>query len=183
MGYIFGLIFLPLFAVMENSVLVEFRIYFSSLFGIAPFYGQPSLVLMAVIAWSWHSDLTEAIFWAFLGGIVLDILNPIVPMGASVIAPVVMIFAVKTIERLFYRVSILALVGFIAIGTILHHLVILGVFTMQAVNVPFIEYFQAYSIPSLAFNLVLIMPMYWFLRRFQKRIPQRQSAWAVSPRG
>ncbi len=172
MGYYYGLIFLSLFAILENSVLIDFRLL----------DGQASPVLIAIIAWSWHSDLTEAIFWAFLGGILLDVLNPIVPAGVSVIAPLVMIFAIKTIERLFYQVSIFALIGFVLAGTILHHLILLASFSIQGINIPVIEYFQTFSVPTLLFNLILVMPIYWFLRRFQKRIPQSQSAWAVRPR-
>ncbi|MEO1288398.1 MAG: rod shape-determining protein MreD [Chloroflexota bacterium] len=148
----------------------------------APLYGQPSLVLVAIIAWSWHSELTEAIFWAFVGGIASDLLNPIVPMGVSVIAPLVMVFAVKTIERLFYQVSIFTLIAFVAVGTILHHVIIFIMFSSQGIIVPLAEYIQSYSIVTLAFNIIGIMPMYWVLRRIQKRIPQRQNPWAVTPR-
>ncbi|MGB7341298.1 MAG: hypothetical protein WBC91_20550 [Phototrophicaceae bacterium] len=172
MGYYIALILLPIFAILENSLLIDLRLL----------DGQPSLVLVAVIAWSWHADLTEAVFWAFVGGIALDILNPIIPTGTSVIAILVMIFTVKTIERLFYQVSIFALIAFVALGTILHHLILFGVFAIQDITIPFIAYIQDYTVPTLLFNLIGMMPMYWFLRRFQKRIPQRQSAWAVSPR-
>ena len=176
MGYYIALILLPFFAVLENSLLIDARLLYDSL------YGHPSLVLVAVVAWSWHADLTEAIFWAFVGGIALDVLNPIMPVGVSVIAPVVIIFAVKTIERLFYQVSIFALIAFVAVGTILHHIAIFIAFTLQGITILPIEYMQSYTVVTLAFNLLGVMPMYWTLRRIQKRIPQRQSAWAVSER-
>lgn len=172
MGYYIALFLLPMMAILENSLLVNLRLL----------DGQPSLVLVAVIAWSWHSDITEAIFWAFVGGIALDILNPIIPTGVSIIAMLVMIFAVKTLERLFYQVSILALIAFVALGTILHHLILFGVFAVQNITIPLFPYIQDYTVPTLFFNLVGIMPMYWFLRRIQKRLPQPQSAWAVSSR-
>lgn len=176
MGYYVALILLPIFAVLENSLLIDLRALY------APLYGQPSLVLVAVVAWSWHSDLSEAIFWAFIGGIALDILNPIVPMGISVIAPLVMIFAVKAIERLFYQASIFTLIAFIAVGTILHIIVIFVIFNLQGIVIPIGEYVRDYSAITVAFNMIGIMPMYWTLRRIQKRIPQRQNPWAVTPR-
>jgi len=179
MGYYLGLIFLCVFAILENSVLIDMRIFIGRFTELDAFYGQPSLVLIAVIAWSWHSDLSESIFWAFAGGIALDILNPIVPTGTSVIALLVMVFAVKTIERMFYQVSIFALVAFVAVGTILHHVILFSIFSIQGVALEPLTYFQAYTIPTLAFNLFGTMPMYWILRRFQKRLPQRQNPWAV----
>lgn len=172
MGYYFSLIFLTLFAILENSVLIDFRLL----------DGQPSLVLVAVIAWAWHADFTEAIFWAFLGGILVDVLNPIIPTGVSIIALIIVIFAVKAVERIFYEVSIFALIGFVAFGTILHHIIIFLVFNGQGISLAPLNYIQNYTLPTLAFNLIGTMPMYWFLRRFQKRILQRQSAWAVTPR-
>ncbi|GAB5490335.1 MAG: hypothetical protein Phog2KO_05500 [Phototrophicaceae bacterium] len=170
MGYYLSLIFLTLFAILENSVLTDFRLL----------DGQPSLVLVAVIAWSWHADLGEAVFWAFIGGIALDILNPIIPTGTSVIAMLVMIFAVKAIERAFYEVSIFALLGVVAFGTILHHIIIFLAFSLQGISLVPASYLQNYTLPTLAFNLIGTLPMYWFLRRFQKRLPQSQNAWAVS---
>lgn len=172
MGYYLSFIFLTIFAILENSVLIDFRLE----------NGQPSLVLVAVIAWAWHADLKEAIFWAFVGGIALDILNPIIPTGTSVIAMIVIIFAVKAIERAFYGVSIFALLGFVAIATILHHMIIFLVFNIQDINLLPVDYIQSYTLPTLIFNLIGTLPMYWFLRRFQKRLPQAQNAWAVSPR-
>lgn len=172
MGYYIGITLLTFFAILENSILIDFRLL----------EGQPALVMVAVIAWSWHADIGEALFWAFVGGIALDLLNPIIPTGTSVIAMVIVIFTVKTVERLFYQVSIFALIAFIAVGTLLHHLILYIIFNVQGIQLPIAEYVQAYSIPTLAFNLLGILPMYWVLRRIQKRLPQRQSAWSVAAR-
>lgn len=172
MGYYLSFLFLTVFAVLENSLLTDFRLL----------DGQPSLVLVAVIVWSWHAELGEAIFWAFVGGIALDILNPIVPTGTSVIAMVIIIFAVKTIVRAFYDVSIFALIGFVAAGTLLHHIILYIVFTLQGASIIPVAYFQEFSAPTLTFNLIGTLPMYWFLRRFQKRLPQRQSGWDIASR-
>ena len=170
MGYYLSLLFLSVFAVMENSILLDFRVL----------DGQPSMVLVAVIVWSWHADLPEGLFWAFVGGIALDVLNPIIPTGISALAIIIIVFAVKALERTFYGVSIFALIGFVALGTVLHHVILYIAFAIQGYGINPLEYFQAYMIPTLAFNLLGTLPMYWFLRRIQKRLPQAQSAWGVS---
>ncbi|MGJ3238350.1 MAG: rod shape-determining protein MreD [Anaerolineae bacterium] len=180
MGYYLGMILLSVFAILENSALIEMRELIALWLEAPNFYGQPSLVLIAVVAWSWHAELNEALFWAFVGGIALDVLNPIVPTGTSVIAILVTIFAVKAVVRLFYQMSIFALLAFISIGTVLHQIIIFTIFALQGVAIMPIDYFQNYMAPTLAFNLVLILPMYWLLRRFQKRLAHRQSPWAVN---
>lgn len=172
MGYVVAFPVLMLFAILQNSWLTEFRLL----------DGQAELILLAVLVWSWHAEQNEAIFWAFLGGIFQDVLNPIVPTGTSVIAMLVMVFVIKAIERNFYQVSIFTLIGFVAIGALLQHIILLLVLGIQGVNVPILEFFQNYSVPCIAFNLVGTMPMYFVMRRIQKRLPRRQSAWEVRAR-
>lgn len=172
MGYYLSFVFLVAAAVLENSLLVDYRIL----------EGQPSLVLMVVIAWSWHADLSEAIFWAFLGGILLDVMNPIIPVGVSVIAILVMVFAVKAAERAFYDVSILALIAFVIAGTLLHHVILFIAFSAQGITLAPLEFLRSYTAPTLLFNLLGTFPIFWLLRRVQKRLPRPQSAWDVNVR-
>lgn len=172
MGYYLSFAFLLVAAVLENSVLLDYRLL----------DGQPSLVLMIVLGWAWYADLDEAIFWAFLGGILLDVMNPIMPLGVSVIAPLVMVFAVKAAERAFYDVSILALIAFVILGTVLHHIIVFIVLGLQGASIAPIAYVRTFTAPTLLFNLLGTFPIFFVLRRFQKRIPRRQSAWDVTPR-
>jgi rod shape-determining protein MreD len=172
MGYFIAIPILAILAVLQNSILGDFRI----------FYGQAELILMAVLAWSWYAEQNEAIFWAFVGGILQDVLNPVLPLGTSVIAMLIMVFVIKTIERNFYQVSIFALIGFVSLGSFLHHIILFLVFTSQNYTVPFVDYFQNFSIPTIGFNLIGTLPIYFILRRIQKRLPRRQSPWEVTAR-
>lgn len=172
MGYYLSFAFLIVAAVLENSVLLDYRLL----------EGQPSLVLMIVVCWAWYAELNEAIFWAFLGGILLDLMNPIMPLGVSVIAPLVIVFAVKVAERAFYDVSILALIAFVVAGTILHHVLVLLVLSAQGASIAPVDYVRTFTAPTLLFNLLGTFPIFFVLRRFQKRLPRRQSAWDVTPR-
>lgn len=177
MGYYIGIVVLIGLALLDNSLLVVMRDYLTRSLEISQITGQPSLVLLAVLAWSWHAHLNEAVFWAFVGGIALDLLNPIMPTGVSVLALLVTIFTIKTVERLFYEVNIFALFAFVIVATILHHGIIYTAFTLQGITLNFSAFVSNYSVPTLAFNLLGILPMYVLLRRLQKRLPQQQSSW------
>src|SRR5262245_23772049 len=143
MGYFLALPILAICVILQNSWLTDFRLL----------DGQPELVLMAVLAWAWHADQNEAVFWAFVGGIFQDVLNPIVPTGTTVIAMLVMVFVIKAVERNFYQVSIFTLIGFVAVGALLGHIILLIVLSAQGLNLPLADYFLNYSVPCIAFNL------------------------------
>jgi rod shape-determining protein MreD len=170
MGYFLALPILAVCVILQNSWLTDFRLL----------DGQPELVLMAVLAWAWHAEQNEAVFWAFVGGIFQDVLNPIVPTGTTVIAMLVMVFVIKAVERNFYQVSIFTLIGFVAVGALLGHIILLIVLSAQGLNLPLADYFLNYSVPCIAFNLIGTFPSYFVLRRIQNRLPRRQSAWEVN---
>jgi rod shape-determining protein MreD len=140
---------------------------------------QPELVLLIVLSWAVHAEWEQAIFWAFVGGIMQDLMSP-TPVGASVITPLLIIFAIKWLESSIYRFNIIFLVGFVIFGTILHHLILVLVlgFTGYPTNIPNVV--RLTTLPTIAYNLAGILPVYFVLRRIQKRIPKPQAAWRVS---
>lgn len=192
MGYYLGIIILALLAVLQNSILSEFR----------QFDGQPELVMLAVLAWAWHASDRETVFWALTGGIMQDLMNPIIPTGVSAISIGIAALILKSVEESLYQsseqgnqsriisigrtrrqtpslvqyfvtfpLSIVVLIAFTIIGTLLHHTIIFTLFTLQGYTIPFSEYIREFTIPTLALNLLIILPLYWLLRRIQNRIP------------
>lgn len=170
MGYYFGIVILALFAVLQNTVLSEFRLL----------NGQAELVMLAVMAWSWHANDTEAVFWAVCGGLMQDLLNPIIPTGLSPITFVTMVLVLKSIAQNLYQFSIFALLALVSAATLMHHILILILFSIQGYSIDLSDYMREFTIPTLAFNLLLILPLYWLLRRIQKRISPRHAGYNVS---
>lgn len=172
MGYYVGLIILTLFAVLQNSILPDFRLL----------EGQPELVMLAVLAWAWHANDGEAMFWAVIGGIMQDVLNPIIPTGLSTITFVVTILVLKTITQNFYQFSIFALLALVSVATVMHHILVFAWLRLQAYPIDILDYSQNFTIPTLGFNLLIILPLYWLLRRIQKRVPRQQVQWETEAR-
>lgn len=194
MGYYLALPILVIAVVLQSSF---FPLFFS---GIA----QPELMLLIVLSWSIHAAWEEAIFWAFLGGIMQDLLS-ITPMGTSVVAPLIIIFVIKWLEGNLYQFSsaqnrhargsclqsiidgirnsfsvIIILIGFTVLGTILNHLVFVSVLGLIGYTSNLVEMLRMFTMPTVAYNLIGILPVYFVLRRIQNRIPKPQSAWGVS---
>lgn len=163
MGYYVGIVALILAATLQPSVLPAIRIY----------GGQPDFVLIMVLCWAVHAELAESIFWAFLGGVALDLLS-IVPLGTSVIGLLLMIFAIQSLSQRLYSFSLFFLLVFVALGTVLQHTIAVMALTFVGYTPDFASAAQYFTLPTLVYNVVLTVPVYWVLRRIQKRIPEPQ---------
>lgn len=169
MGYYLAVPILILAVVLQTGF---FPIFFGGL-------AQPELVLLIILSWAVHAEWEQAIFWAFMGGILQDLMSP-APLGTSVIAPLLIIFAIKWLESSLYRFNIIFLIGFVIFGTILHHLILVLVFNLTGYPTDISNLVRLFTLPTVAYNLIGILPVYFVLRRIQKRIPKPQSAWGVS---
>jgi hypothetical protein len=193
MGYYFALPLLMIAVVLQASF---FPLFF-------PGTAQPELMLLIVLAWTIHAAWHEALFWAFLGGIMQDLLA-ITPTGTSVIVPVVVVFVIKWLESRLYQFSeshsrltrgsclqmiidtirnsfsvIVMLIGFTVLATIANHIMMVLVLRLMRypTNIP--SMVQEFSLPTLAYNLIVILPVYFVLRRIQTRLPKPQSGWDI----
>lgn len=159
MGYYIALPLLALAAALESSVLPYLRLY----------SGQPGLVLLLVLCWGLHAPLEEALFWAFVGGIFQDLLS-ILPLGTSTIALVLVLFAVEFIRKQVYRVSIVTLMIMILAGTVLQEVISFIVLSLIGAPRDLGEVLPYVLVPEIFYNLILMLPLYGFLRLFQRRI-------------
>lgn len=160
MGYYISIPVLALVVALQSSLLPDYRLL----------SGQPSLMLLVVLSWAVHADWDEAIFWAFAGGIMQDLLAP-VPTGTSVIAPLLMIYALKTLQFSMFSLSLLLLVGFALIGTVVHHIILIVALAITGYPVDVLTMIPNFTLPTLLFNLVGVLPVYVVVRLMQNRLP------------
>jgi rod shape-determining protein MreD len=171
MGFIISIPLLMFAAALQISLLP----------GLFTGAAQPELVLLIMLAWSAHAEWEESVFWIFAGGIIQDLVS-ITPTGTSIIAPLLTVFLMKLIGRSLYRFNVLLIFVFVLISTILHHLIMALTLYLTGYPPDLSSMIQSYSLPTLLYNLVAILPLYWLLRRIQVRIPRPQSAWDVNTR-
>lgn len=191
MGYLIAILILAFAAILQVGLLPEILHIISPIdFGLLPllnipllvelYYGQLGLVLLLVVAWSIHAPIEEAIFWAFLGGIFQDVLNPIILTGTSAMAFVLVVFLVKALEHNFYGFSVALLFIVVPIATVIQAGLVFVILGVQSYSLNIIEYLQFFILPSLLINLVAALPIYLGLRLIQRRVPRRQSPWEVA---
>ena len=131
--------------------------------------GQPSLVMLLVIAWSIRASLTDSLIWAFVGGIAMDLLS-ILPVGTSSFALILIAFAVHSISQQFYQARMAFVLAMTVLSTVFFQfftwqaLVLLG----NAYHLP--SLLRLVLLPTLVYNLLIVLPVYGFVRLLQGRL-------------
>lgn len=164
MGYYLSLPVLALAVALQGSLLPDFRL----------FSGQPDLMLLIVLAWAVYADREEAIVWAFVGGIMQDLMGPL-PTGTSIIAPLMMIFGIKAMSEQVFRFGLLLFIGFVILGTLTHHTLVLVLLASEGYSYDPLLLLRVVLVPTLFFNLLGAFPVYVLVRLVQNRLPRRRS--------
>ncbi len=154
---------LVVLAAMQSSILPYFRLY----------SGQPNLVMLAVTAWAINSSWEEGAFWAFWGGICMDLLS-IVPLGTSVVPLLFTTFTVRLAVTQTEGLTLFIYLAVIFAGTILAQIllfVVLGLEGYAIEPVPVIRYF---AIPSLIYQMAVAVPVYLIVRWLGRTFPARR---------
>ena len=131
--------------------------------------GGPDLVFLLVLAWAINSRLEDGVVWAFVGGIMLDLLS-FNPTGTSVLGMLLVVFAISGLGQRVYRIGFFLLVGLVLIGTVLQQLLVMFVLALSGYPVDWPVGLTYVIAPTIFYNLILIWPVYWFVRRLWRRL-------------
>lgn len=168
MGSFLSLPLLALAAALQVTVMPQ----------ISVFGGRPDLVLLMVSAWSLNASIEEGVIWAFVGGISKDLLSA-APIGTSVIGMVFIIFALHAVRQQLFSVGFFTLIWVSVIGTIVQQFTVLLILVLTGFQPQFadqlgygviIDQIRVFIIPSLIYNLIGIIPVYWLIRMIQRRL-------------
>lgn len=163
MGTYWSLPLVALAVILQATIIPQMRIL----------GGQPDLIFLMTLSWSIHGRLEQSVTWAFVGGIAQDLMSA-APLGTSTLGLILMVFGVEMIKQQVYSVGFMLLGALVVGGTILIKVSQMLVLSVSGFNVPFIESFLYVIVPSIAYNLVFIAPVYWVMRRIQRRATAQQ---------
>jgi cell shape-determining protein MreD len=91
------------------------------------------------------------------------------PTGASVLGMLLLVFAIYLIHRQVYGISLVVLAGLVLAGTLIQQLTMMLILGTVGFNVSPFDGITYITVPTMAYNLALIWPIYWLARRLQKR--------------
>lgn len=158
MGNFLSLPVLALAAVLQASVVPHVRV----------FGGGPDLVFLIVLAWSVHAPLEQAVLWAFVGGILQDLLS-VAPLGMSVVGLVLVVFMAHAVRRQVYSVNVPLLAGLLLAAAVVHQAALLALLVLTGLRLDIVRDLNYVVFPSLLYNLAAFWPVYWVVRRVQRR--------------
>lgn len=171
MGNYLSIVILALAAAFQASIGPQIR-----LLG-----GEPDVVFLVVLSWSVNARLEEAVLWAFVGGIMQNLLSA-APLGASSMGMILVIFAVDAIRQQVYRIGLPLLILFVLVGSFVQQVVLMVILALTGFEIRWLDNLGYVVLPTIAYNLVFIGPIYWFVRRIQRRLgsgfPPRKSSFS-----
>ncbi len=130
--------------------------------------GGPDLIFLVVLAWSINIKLEGGVTWALVGGILQDLFSA-APTGTSAVGLIIIVFAVNQLVRQVQRVGIILLLGLALAGTLFQQVMMIVLLGLLGFNVDLIGDLSDVVFPTMLYNLVLILPIYWLIRRIQRR--------------
>lgn len=152
MSYYICLPIMTIIVALQSSIVPQFRIY----------SGQPDLVLLVVLCWAVYATLNEALFWAFTGGILQDLMS-VAPLGTSLIGLIIVVFAIYSLREMLFDVNILVVIGFMIVGTFLQKFIAAIMLALIGLGSEPSELLQYVIAPTLFYNALLLFPIYGFV--------------------
>lgn len=159
-----GIVF-PLAAALLQGSLVPF---------VAVAGARPNLVILAAASWSVAAGAREAVWWAFFGGILADLLSG-GPLGALALASLVPVAAVGLSDVHLRPRSVLAgavLVGLASLAAALLYLLILAI---AGVVLPEAPVLVAGAVSGAIYNGVLAIATYPLFRNLRRSTEKQAS--------
>jgi len=149
MGRYLGIPILFLAAILNTTLMAELRVG----------QGAPDLVFMLVIAWGLLSDLRDGLLWAVVGGVIVDSLS-VAPLGTTALGLVIVVFAANTAFGQVSRRNVIIPPLVALVGTPIVHAGIILVLRSQGYAVPLMTGLVYVMLPTLVFNVLLILPVF-----------------------
>ncbi len=163
MGHYLSLPLLFLAVVIQTTFIPQIRV----------FGGQPDLLLLFVLSWSVHERLEVNVTWAFVAGIAADLMSA-APTGVSVIGLLCIVFLIDQLKGQLFNISLPVLVLLTAFSTLIQQTLFLMLMSINGANVRLVEQVFYVMLPSMVYNILVILPVYWFIRRIQRTFFERR---------
>lgn len=174
MGRYFAVPVLGLAAALTASLIPQAIDFLVALLGLlTPAFnntrGQLSLVMLFVICWSIHADLTESLIWGVVGGLALDLLSAL-PLGATSLALAALAFAVNSMARQLFPVRLIFLIAIAPLATMLLMAYALVLLALMGYSYALLDFAQLVLVPSMLLNGLAVIPVYALTRLVQRRL-------------
>jgi len=130
--------------------------------------GGPDLVLLLVLTWASDAELDEALVWAFVGGIMQDLLSA-APTGASTLGMIPTVALVYLLRRQVYRVGPFLMLLVLFGGTFVKEALLWLVMALAGYGGDPLNLVPYVVLPTAVYNVAAGIPAYVIIRWIQRR--------------
>jgi rod shape-determining protein MreD len=153
MSYVVGLPLLAFAAVLQATLLPQFR-----LFG-----GTVDLVLLLTLNWTIVGEWRGGSVWALMGGLCLDLLSG-GPFGANALGLLLVAYGASLSEGRFWSSHVLLPLASALFGSVVYHLVYLLTLAVTGHTVNWSLSLSQVVLPTVLLNTLLMLPVYHSVR-------------------
>ena len=129
---------------------------------------RPELVITLVVIWAVLRGVREALPWAFIGGLLLDLFSQM-PLGTAALALVLIAFCSSVGEATVLRTNFLLPTIIVFWATVLYQLLYLFLMRTHQVPVEWVGTLRHSVVPSALLSAACAPPAYWLLSRIERR--------------
>jgi rod shape-determining protein MreD len=147
MAYIVGIPILMLLAVIQATVLSSLRLL----------DGAPDLIFLAMVAWALTGNSRQAMAGALFGGLLIDLLSGL-PLGATAIIMVIVVYLVSLTAGRFWEANLLMPLTTVLWSSLLYHGLSLAVLLALGRTLDLSFALGRVILPSTFLNLILALP-------------------------
>lgn len=159
MAYLIGIPLLAILAILQSTMFADFGFY----------EGRPDLILLAVVGWALAGEGAQAMVWAFIGGLFLDLFSAL-PTGTSSIALILIAYLVSLYARRIWEVNLIMPLGVTLIASLAFHSIMLLALLLLGRTIELDYAYVRVILPSTFINLLFALPVSQALSGLQRRL-------------
>lgn len=129
---------------------------------------RPDLVLQLVVIWAVMRGVRQALPWAFVGGMLLDLLSG-APMGTASLALVLVAFCSSVGEISVFRSNLLLPIVTVFWASVLYYLIFLFLLRSHQYPIDWLATLRQTVVPNAILNTLLAPLPYALLSRIEQR--------------
>lgn len=124
--------------------------------------GSPDLILLAVCGWAIQKRVETAWHWAFIGGMIYELVSGL-PTGVALGSVLATTGLALYLRKYVWQIPVLAMLLTVFSGTVIFHIASLVTLSVAGNPIPFMEALEYATLPTILLNLLLSIPAYAFL--------------------
>ncbi len=129
--------------------------------------GSADLMLLVLVAWALQPQVATAWHWTQAGGILVGCASHL-PWAVPLVGYLLAVAAARLLQRRVWEGPLLAMFTVTFLGTLLMHLLSLAVLRVLGIALEIGDAFGLVVLPSVLLNLLLSIPVFFFVRDFAR---------------